>query len=339
VIKGNPVRDFPTRSCPQSEGAVGVSQTLVRNEAGKKMATSKSASGQDAGREVAGVMDQDSDQLRAESEAGKQMVLTVQPEENQESAEKFDFDPTVEEGARAPVWFAMARYYSRILNPKGLFDEMGAAWRLERPIMVRKLGDNKFILEFDTEPRYQYALNGGPWRHKGDALIVVPYDGFSRPLEIEINSINMWVRFYDVPVTLMSLAFTMALAKKVSNEVLEVGGPVRDFVRAKVAFRLEDPLQPTVEIKIKNKGVMSFEVRYENVPFFCFNCGRMGHSERECPDELDESDDDEEEYGEPKKKKFGDWLRKSPLKKGDERKTIIPAAPSRVNRALNFSGE
>jgi hypothetical protein len=172
----------------------------------------------------------------------------------------------------------MARYYSRILNPKGLFDEMGAAWRLERTIMVRKLGDNKFILEFDTEPRYQYALNGGPWRHKGDALIVVPYDGFSRPLEIEINSINMWVRFYDVPVTLMSLAFTMALAKKVSNEVLEVGGPVRDFVRAKVAFRLEDPLQPTVEIKIKNKGVMSFEVRYENVPFFCFNCGRMGHS-------------------------------------------------------------
>jgi hypothetical protein len=177
VIKGNPVRDLPTRSYPRSEGAVGVSQTLVRNEAGKKMATSKTTSGKDAGREAAGFMDRDSDQIRAESEAGKQMVLAVQPEEDLESVEEFDIDPTVEEGAQAPVWFAMARYYSRILNPKGLFDEMGATWRLERPIMVIKLDENKFILEFDTEHHYQYALNGGPWRHKGDALIMVPYDG------------------------------------------------------------------------------------------------------------------------------------------------------------------
>jgi hypothetical protein len=101
---------------------------------------------------------------------------------------------------------------------------------------------------------------------------------------------------------------------------------------------LEEPLKPTVELKIKGKEEMSFEVRYENAPFFCFTCGRMGHSERECPDEEEESDEEEEELNMPRKKKFGDWLRKSPLKRGEERKIIIPAAPSRVNRALNFSG-
>jgi hypothetical protein len=167
---------------------------------------------------------------------------------------------------------------------------------------------------------------------------VVPYDGFSRPSEIEINSINIWVRFYDVPVTLMSSAFTMALAKKVSIEVLEVGDRVRDFLRDRVALRLEDPLKLSVELKIKGKGEMSFEVRYENTPFFCFTYGRMGYSETECPEEEEDSDEEEELQTSPKKKKFGDCLRKSLPKRGEERKIIIPTAPSRVNRALNFSG-
>jgi hypothetical protein len=294
--------------------------------------------GEVADMKATGDMTQDSSQIKADSAAGKQIVQAARSGEEEVQEEGFDFDPSTEEETRAPTWFAMARYYSRILNPKGLFEEMGAAWRLKTPITVQKLGDNIFILEFDSEPHYKYALNGGPWRHKGDALIVVPYDGFSRPLEIDINSINMWVRFYDVSVTLMSPTFTIALAKKVSTEVLEVGDPVRDFLRARVALHLEDPLKPLVELKIKRKGEMSFEVRYENTPFFCFTCGRMGHSERECPKEEEDSDEEEELQTAPKKKKFGDWLRKSPPKRGEESKIIIPAAPSRVNHALNFSG-
>ena len=87
-----------------------------------------------------------------------------------------------------------------------MFDEMGAAWRLAKPIPVRKLENNRFILEFSVEEEYNFVINGGPWRHKGDALIVVSYDGVSRPSEVIIDSIDLWVRFYDVPVTLLSQA-------------------------------------------------------------------------------------------------------------------------------------
>jgi hypothetical protein len=43
---------------------------------------------------------------------------------------------------------------------------------------VQVLGDNKFLLKFDSEVIKQHVLQGGPWRHKGDGLIVVAYDGF-----------------------------------------------------------------------------------------------------------------------------------------------------------------
>jgi hypothetical protein len=62
----------------------------------------------------------------------------------------------------------------------------------------RVLGDNKFMLKFDTDETRKRIIDGGPWRHTGDALLVVPYDRLSPPSSIVMNSIGLWVRFYDL---------------------------------------------------------------------------------------------------------------------------------------------
>jgi len=98
-------------------------------------------------------------------------LVTMAAGSNQDAAkEEFDFDPGDVEGTVERKWFAMARYYST-QRSRGLFAEMGAAWRSEKPIPVRPLDDNRFILEFEDEEIYKFVINGDPWRHKGDALI------------------------------------------------------------------------------------------------------------------------------------------------------------------------
>jgi hypothetical protein len=45
-------------------------------------------------------------------------------------------------------------------------------------MLVEKLGDYSFKLEFNNEEEKKKVLGGRPWRHEGNALIVAHYNRF-----------------------------------------------------------------------------------------------------------------------------------------------------------------
>jgi hypothetical protein len=135
---------------------------------------------------------------------GHEMLLhgVGQPEVELEEEDVVEFDLEEEQAEVKPL--AMVRFYSRKkFNVRGLFEEMSGAWGLQSMKQLQVLGDNKFLLEFDSEEIKQRVVEGGPWRHKGDALIVVSYDGsLSHPSTIVMNTIALSARFYDLPTVL-----------------------------------------------------------------------------------------------------------------------------------------
>jgi hypothetical protein len=56
---------------------------------------------------------------------------------------------------------------------------MITAWGIEKLTMVEKIGDYIFKLQFVSEEEKAKVIEGGPWRHKGDALIMIHYDGLT----------------------------------------------------------------------------------------------------------------------------------------------------------------
>jgi hypothetical protein len=175
------------------------------------------------------------------------------------------------------------------------------AWGIKKLGSVEKLGDYCFKLEFEKEEEKIRAIDGGLWRHRGGTLIVVHYVGLVRPSEVRIESIQLWVCLYDLPAAMM----TEQCAKQLGTQLgryIKADSRFPGYMRIRVDYKLSKPLATELKVKIKGRGITSIMLKYENVPHFCFVCGRMGHAAANC----------EESVVEDQGIKFGEELRASP---------------------------
>jgi hypothetical protein len=161
---------------------------------------------------------------------------------------------------------------------------MVLAWGIQRLGSLEKIGDYNFRVEFLKEEEKWRAIEGGPWWHKGNALIVVYYDGLSRPSEMQIESVGLWILSYDLPPTMMKEVCAKVMGNQL-GKYINMDTRYPSYLRVRVAFLLDKPLVPTLSVKIKGRGTMPIMLRYENVPHFYFTCGRIGHATANCVEE------------------------------------------------------
>jgi hypothetical protein len=154
---------------------------------------------------------------------------------------------------------------------------------------VGERADNMFIAEFGCDVDKQRALEGSPWVVGCYAVILQEYDETLKPSDVSFSSMTMSVHILDLPFGWMnakqgaSVASLIGEVKKVESDSKgKVSGP---FLRARVVIDISKPLRSGIMIK-KDKSSSPpewFDIQYENLPFFYFSCGLIGHFESACP--------------------------------------------------------
>jgi hypothetical protein len=183
---------------------------------------------------------------------------------------------------------------------------MQKAWGLHGPAVFKDIGDNRFVVRFHSEGDWNHAMKNGPWQFDFHVVLLKKFDGSVRPSEMIFDSMDIWVRVLDLPMDMMNQAYGMQIGgwigKYITADVDEDGMAWGEELRIRVEVKVDQPLLRGVSLKdsVNDTEGRWFDLKYEKVPHFCFECGCLVHAEDGCKAVSEGT------------KQWGEWLRASP---------------------------
>ncbi|KAI5013542.1 hypothetical protein ZWY2020_036019 [Hordeum vulgare] len=180
-------------------------------------------------------------------------------------------------------WMAIARVHTpKSYSQYWFYRTMRVTWDLAQDVKIRPLEENLYTLQFQCLGDWERVMEEGPWSFKGKAVIMAPYDGFTRPSTIVLDKIEIWAQIHDFPEgyfpLIKSLASTIGEFVFAEPKSQDFEG---NFFQVHVKINVREPLRNVVSL-VKNRKREIFRVKYERLPDWCAVCGHLGHLHKEC---------------------------------------------------------
>ncbi|CAN6232539.1 unnamed protein product [Urochloa humidicola] len=168
---------------------------------------------------------------------------------------------------------------------------MRPAWGNPYGLRLRTVGEkaeNLFIAEFSCQADKLRALNGSPWIVGKHAVMLREYDENLKPSDVSFARMDLWVHILNLPFGWMN-AKRATRAAELIGEVVKIDADADGkisgaYARVRVAIEVDKPLRRGVLLKTdRSKPPEWYEIQYEKLPFYCYSCGLMGHTDLVCP--------------------------------------------------------
>jgi hypothetical protein len=196
-----------------------------------------------------------------------------------------------------PVWALAGKILApkpKIFHIQTIAEILRPAWGNPRGLVFRDGGPNLFVAELPTERERDRIWERSPWTVNKHAVVLENFKRSQRPSELKFDRLPIWIREMNLPFNLHddwgekiagSIGDFISIDK--SNKMLVSG----KYLRARVAIDVNAPLQRWIPIDSTLREACDwYEIKYEELPYFCFSCGLLGHSDLVCmnPAERDE---------------------------------------------------
>ncbi|KAL5794688.1 hypothetical protein ACOSP7_003282 [Xanthoceras sorbifolium] len=184
----------------------------------------------------------------------------------------------------------------------------------------------------------------GPWHFDKNLIVLEKLVGPGAISELKFKYSEFWIHIYNIPLACMNCKVARLIAEEVGT-IVDFPIDSKDlwgkFLRIKVRIDITKPLKRGIRLRLANFDTMITALnKYERLPDFCYGCGFIGHSFRECY-----NSEVRKNIMEGVEPKFWGWLRASPLdrskvrQKGEDISEAIPKAQEDIEHVAGVGAE
>ncbi|XP_019196324.1 PREDICTED: uncharacterized protein LOC109190309 [Ipomoea nil] len=192
-------------------------------------------------------------------------------------------------GDEPPVqtWSVVGRFLTaRLIKLEYMRQVLASVWQPVMGVTVTEINKGLFLFIFFHKTDVDYVLNGGPWAFENSTLVCRMVEDGVLPVDVELNTVDMWVQLHDVPMGYTSLPMLEQMGNFIGTFVKHderfVGAPWLAFYRIRVSIPLDKPLRRRMKLLKRDKTTCWINFRYERLHSFCFFCGLLGHTYKFC---------------------------------------------------------
>uniref|UniRef100_A0A2N9FFZ2 Reverse transcriptase domain-containing protein n=1 Tax=Fagus sylvatica TaxID=28930 RepID=A0A2N9FFZ2_FAGSY len=210
-----------------------------------------------------------------------------------------------------PKSFLAAKFLTRrALNVEAVARTFKPLWRTDHGFSIRDMNENKLVFVFDDEADRERVMLGEPWAYDKYLVILQRIEEDEAIEEVTFTDTSFWVQLHGIPVRRMNHEVAAILGSSLGKIARVTGGETSvddgQAMRIRVSIDITKPLCRGRKAKLERGRETWISFKYERLPNFCYWCGLVTHSDKDCPHWLRNQEtlclEDQQ---------FGSWLRAS----------------------------
>lgn len=223
----------------------------------------------------------------------------------------------------------------RPYNMFGLFETMKKLWCPAKGMVCRDMGNNLISFQFHCKRDMERVMEMEPWHFNKHVLVLSPIREDVQPSLMNFDKTPFWIRIYDVPWAGRKDEILHQIGTRF-GEVIEIDknstSGIARSIRIKIRLDLTKPIKRGTKLRIGSSEACWLPVTYERLPSFCYWCGMLGHTSKDC-EQLNMEEDRMGKIPESQMP-FGEFLKASPMKRIHSVVDKSPEIRDEIRRSL-----